>query len=364
MRPASLRLFPPILAAETAMVLPLGNRVKNWRRSTRLNGGPWQGSFTLEGDLGDLQDFFYRRLGYHLEEREGRVTWEGMIYEMELTVNGVSRRRSLDKLVNRVQDSYTDTAGNAQTTAWATNADSIARYGQKDDIATLSGGQYAAATAQSHRDVYLVERAWPWARPAAIRDRANLPSLVVSVCGYIFTANWRYVTAADGGTGNIEAWISDILSTDCEYLSEGILDTNALQVKRTLNNSERGWDLLKELAGLGDGTDPWRLYAEIGRTVRYKPIDVTPLYYLRGGNAYTRVGGREPVSPWHVQPGIVRDAEYPLHRAEVGSPWLEDVRDIFIAEVEVGQESGLQLKPGDEYSDAELSAAYAEFGGV
>jgi hypothetical protein len=362
MLPTSIRLYPSVLTADTGMIMSLEGKVQNWRRSIRALGGPWQGSFTLEGDLAELQAFFYRYLGAHLEEREGRVTWDGLVYEMELTAAGVTRRRSLEKLSNRVQASYTDTSGNEQTTAWASNSYSTTRYGQKDEIITLSGGQYAAATAQGYRDTYLAEREWPWARSTSIRNDDSPARLVVSVCGYIFTANWRYVTAADDGTGNIDAWISDILSTDCEFLSEGALDANTLQVKRTLANDKRAWELMKELTGLGDGTDPWRLYANPGRTVRYEKIDTDPRYYLRRGGVYTRVGNREVANPWLVQPGVFRDAEYPVRRSEGGAPWLSDVRDIWVEEVEVGQESGLQLKPGDDYSDAELMAAVQEYG--
>jgi len=362
--PYALRLFPPVLSGDTGQVEPLENAARNWSRSIRVQGGPWQGSFSLQGSLAYLQTFFYSRLGYHIEEHIGNLcTWEGLVYEMELTVAGVRRRRSLDLVSNRVRVDYTGTGGAGASTSWATVSESVSRYGQKDEILSMSGGRYVAATANSRRDTYLAERGWPWARTVAV-ERPGEPRLQVSVCGYIFTANWRYVTAADNGTGNADVWISNVVSTDCEFLSAGIIKTNTLQVERTLNGDKRAWDLIQEIVGLGDGTQPWRFYVEPGRTVRYEEIDVSPRYYLRRGGVYTQVGRRDTVNPWLVQPGVFRDAEYPMRRAEPGAPWLADVRDIWVEEVEVGVESGLQLKPGDEYSEAELLAAVQEYGGI
>jgi len=360
MIPYSLRLYPSFLSSDTAMVLALENVTQDWRRSIRVQGGYWQGSFTVEGDSSFLQNFFYRYLGNHVAEKVGQLaTWEGLVYEMELDLEGVRRRRSLDLLSNRVKCDYTDTAAAAQSTAWATDANSIARYGQRDEVVSLAGGQYPLATAQARRSTQLLDRGWPWAHPVAITEPGS-PKLTVSVCGYIFTANWRYVTSADAATGNVDAWLSSIVSTDCEFLSSVSLDTNALQVKRTLANPKQGWDLIKELTALGDGTNLWRFWVGPGRVCRYAAIDVAPRYFLRRGGVYTKVGSRETVNPWLIQPGVFRDAMYPVRRAEPGSPWLKSAADIWVPEVEVGVNSGLQLK-ADVFDVSELLSASQEY---
>ena len=70
-------------------------------------GGYWRGSFIITGDQARLAKFFYERLACHLVERwGGMVTWEGMIYEMDLTIGGTTRRRSLDLMANYVTASY------------------------------------------------------------------------------------------------------------------------------------------------------------------------------------------------------------------------------------------------------------------
>lgn len=103
----SLRLYTSVLLNNSFIADLSQWPALNWRRSIRLNGGPWIGSCTLTGDLPELQELFYNGLGYHLEEQAGgQITWEGMVYEMDLDYEGVTRRRSLDVMANAVQTLY------------------------------------------------------------------------------------------------------------------------------------------------------------------------------------------------------------------------------------------------------------------
>lgn len=351
--PIRLRLFPPVLSNDTAIVMSLTTLAKDWHRSTRGNGGFWHGSFMLEGDLPFLQNFFYRYLGNDIQEKVGRwTTWAGMIYEIDLEAQGVKRRRSLDNMYNAVK-----TINDAGVAAWSTDTDSIARYGRREILIPTNGLE--AATVVAQRDSVLKETAWPWARPIGFVDR-EVQRLRVTVCGYIFTANWRYVTATDDNTGNVNTWISNIVATDCEFLNEVSIDTNTLQIKRTLQMDERAWDVIGNLVALGDATpSPWQFQVGGGGTVYYRAIDIAPLYYLRQGGLYSRVGSRTQLNPWMVQPGVARDVAYPVRRGEPGNPWLQSAADIWIEEIEIGIDSELILKPGEMDSEAELLAAQA-----
>ena len=112
----SLRIFPPLLVG-TGSALDVTGDILGWRRSIRGRGGYWQGDFSLVGPEKDLARLFYEYLGGHFEERSNGVkTWEGMIYEMDLTYPTplgkeafmVTRRRSLDLLYNYVTGKWTD----------------------------------------------------------------------------------------------------------------------------------------------------------------------------------------------------------------------------------------------------------------
>jgi len=354
----ALRLFEPVVTG-TAFVQDLTPRAMNWQRAVRLMGGCWQGSFSLTGDLSQLQEFFYQRLGYHIEERvSGTLTWEGMIYAMELQNAGVRRRRSLDLMANAVWARYISGIGVVAETSVATEDDSITRYGRKEEMISLDG--FPQAAAEARRDTMLAEHAWPWARPLGVSPLPGGAILNVVVCGYVFTANWEYVTVDDGAMGNVSGWVEDIVDTDCPFLTVGRIDTNTLQVKRELTIDQRAWDTLAELALLGDADgDPWRFYVEIGRTASYEQVDITPRYYLRDNGLYDSLGSRMAVTPWLVQPGVVRDAQYPVTRAEPGS-FLDDARDILVDEVEVSTTSGLMLKT-TLISEEEMLAARQEW---
>ena len=106
-KPYALSLYGPVIDTSPGFEAALTQTARGWKRSIRNMGGCWQGSFTLFGEATTLQDRFRRWLGYDLRERAGGITsWRGLIYEMDLTINQVTRRRSLDLIWNRIKTTY------------------------------------------------------------------------------------------------------------------------------------------------------------------------------------------------------------------------------------------------------------------
>jgi len=108
-----LMLFPNILGLTggTRTFTSLTTKARDWKRSTRANGGFWKGTFTVEGTDEEKLDYFYTWLGSHVVERAGGMTtWEGMVFEMDLNHYGVRRRVSLDDMFNSVSTTYTEMA--------------------------------------------------------------------------------------------------------------------------------------------------------------------------------------------------------------------------------------------------------------
>lgn len=342
-----------------------------WRRSIRLQGGYWQGDFSLIGNPAVLADAFYNWLGWHLVERSGGgMSWEGMIYEMTFYNQGIARRRSLDLLYNAATVNYQD-GGEVTTLAWATAAQSIGRYGRREEHLSLDNAPSATATA--YRDRWLASYAWPHARPVSISPRPGA-SLEVKVCGYGFAAAWMFAATGDGAAHNINHWISAIVGTaeglssdhggsvsgagDCQFLTAGSMETNTLQVTESYMSDIRAWSQIEELAGLGDSSgNPWRVWVGNGRRVHYGRVDLTPRYHLRDGGLYDRVSSPMAQNPWTIQPAVIRDFGYSVGRNEPGS-MLDDSRDILVSEIEVSDE-GISLKTG-EYDEAEILAAQAQ----
>lgn len=105
-KPYELLLYSSVLGGQ-AFQVGLTKSAQNWRRSIRMDGGFWRGRFSLTGNAADLQRAFDTWMCYHLEERTGgMVTWEGMVYEMDLRYAGVTRRRSFDLMTNVAKTSY------------------------------------------------------------------------------------------------------------------------------------------------------------------------------------------------------------------------------------------------------------------
>jgi hypothetical protein len=349
-------LFAPLLVDAGAFVEDLTDKVQTWRRSIRARRGPWLGTFRLYGDEPYLRKWFHEYLAFHIEERSQGITWEGLVWEMEYAHQGVTRRRSLDTVQNAVKAIYTDTADAVAESSWATQAQSLGLYGRMEEILIMDN--YPQATAEGRRDKVLAERAWPWARPVGGR-RGGDTYLDVSVAGYIFTANNKYVTSADGATGNASAWVSSIVSTDLQFLTAGKIGTNTFQMQRTLNVPQRAGDTLFEIAEIGDNSQvPWRFYADVGRVVHYVPFDTTPRYFLRNGEFYTSTSLKQTISPWEMEPGVIRDMDYPVRGPEQGS-WLDDVRDILLEEI-TASENGVSWST-DDFSEAELLAAQQDY---
>lgn len=380
MKPYTLRLYSPISDPSPAFVADLTNAAPNWRRSHRSMGGPWQGSFTLQGSAAQLQHAFDTWLGFRLVERvAGLATWEGQIYELELTGHAMRRVRSLDLLANAARVQYITWAWTGTRwesseflTPWLADAASVARYGRKEQTLTTS---CPLATAELIRNTLIRTNAWPWPRPIGSTSDPAL-SLQVRVCGYVYTANWMFAHEYDYTDHNVSDWITSLVGTtfgltlnhggasatagDCQFLRTGRIQANTLQVTEAVTAQTRTWSLLSSLAGLGDASAiPWTLQVQPGRTVDYRPLSTTPRYYLRNGALYDKLAAPQPVTPWKLKPGVIRDMTYPGTRAEPGS-FLTDVRDSYVEEIEVTAEGNVILKTA-LYNQADLLSAQLNY---
>lgn len=339
-------------------------RATGWRRSIRGVGGYWQGEFTLYGRVSELAQFFYSNLGFHVQEKvRGYPSWEGMIYEMELTSDGSTRRRSLDTLFNHWRCRYINTDNEIALTAAASDAESIRVYGQRESIWALDGQDQTPAEAV--RDSKLAEHVRPWPRTTGTTlGTIGGANLFVRCCGYAFTGNWKYETQGDNTDDDLSTWITEIIGTtytggDCEFLKVGYIEENTTQVRKETRIEMRSWDVITKLLELGISDKPARAYVDNDRLFYYKPIDTTPMYFKRDGGFYTGAGSHVDVDPWIVKPAVVRDLSYPVNRTEIGA-WLEDARDWYMNEVDVwdNMDGTASLNPkSEEFDESDILTA-------
>lgn len=359
----SLKLYYPIKYAldPNPMALDLSMAAVDWRRSTRKDGGYYLGSFTIpEGRGIDLPTFFYAYLGFDLEERSAGVnTWNGFIYEMDLTWEGITRRRSYETLHNDLTIIHNDESGTQGTITAAQNARSISVYGQKEEIAYLDG--YATTPATNYQTANLYDRSWPNPRLVGRTSTNQKNHIKVTVAGYVFTANWQFETAGDATTDNISTWVTEIIQTDCPYLNVGRIKGNTVQVKKDTPLPKRALDVLFELAALGDGSyNPWRFYVDNDRLANYDIILQDPQYYIHNGIITNTAGVSVAIDSWAVKPGIFRDLDYPVDRPTINS-WLLDERDFYVEEVEYGDNLEMPIFKSSEFEESEVMAAQVAF---
>lgn len=363
MKPYALLLFSSILSGQQ-YVAEFSAMAKGYRRTIRFDGGYWKATWTLHRPIQELLKWFHEYLGHHVEEwAGGEKTWEGLVYEMTLNDGKTSRTRSLDTMFNYVTATYIDSAGNVGTTTAASEAQSIARYERREEL--LSMDNFEQAEAEARRDLHLLRSAYPWSRPDSgvanvSLDEIGGPYLEVTACGYVFAANWRYVSTADGATGNISAWVDSIIGTDCPLLQKGKIESNTFQKKRLLEIPQRAWDTIQELLEVGDGAGGlWRAWVGNDRRLSYERVSTTPNYYIKGGQVFRGSGQGMALNLYKIKPGVYRDIEYPVRRQEYGS-WYEQAGDFITEEISVGDRSGLTWSALD-FSDVEQLAAVQEY---
>lgn len=341
------------LALEEYDGYDISSDIIGWNHSTRAQGGYWTAGFRMEGPAKDLQQVYNYWLGFKIREVvAGFTTWEGLIYEMDFTYHGVTRRRSLDLMYNYIQVLYQDSEGETQETAVGTVADSIAHYGRHELIYTAD--QLSSTAADALRDTLLKSWGWPYSRTVGANVKieysdieqnsgeVDIATLDVTCCGLAFTANWRHEQVGDGSADNLTDWFSEIVDTDCEFLSPHVITANTLQVYKDTSQPRRCWDVIQDLVSIGDTSgNPYRAYVGNNGIMVYEVIDTTPMYYVAKGKLYNAEG--EPANPWIITPAVVRDMDSNIQGIMAGG-WLRDWRDFYPDEIGVDANGNITMR--------------------
>jgi len=187
--------------------------VTSYRQSYRANLGFYICQI-LVTDVSDAEliEMFYNLLGLDLKAMSGGlISWEGMIYDLTLHYEGISRTRTFDAMANSVKVTYIDTDGNVATSSAFENATSIATYGKKEDLITMDS--FDQTPAETRAQIYVDQNGWPQSQ-AIGTNFAGENALEIFAMGYGWTLNWKYTTTADDSTTNVPTWIADIVDTD------------------------------------------------------------------------------------------------------------------------------------------------------
>ena len=135
----SIRLYQP-LKLGGAYSGDITKHSTKYRHAIRLFGGYWTATWDMENlSSTAMRNFFKQKIGYHVKVISGGIkVWEGFIWSMDLSNNGVIRRISLDKCRNAIKCIYTDVSDDTRKeTSWYKHDESIARYGEIQEIVYL-----------------------------------------------------------------------------------------------------------------------------------------------------------------------------------------------------------------------------------
>jgi hypothetical protein len=349
----NLLLYGHLAAADPpSFVDNVTGLAQGWRRSTRATGGYWLGSFQISGEnIGReyLEWWYNNYLGNYFEEQTfGLTSWEGLVYEMNLTLDGIRYRRTLDKewFHNRINVYYRD--ANVQANAgWSEDIDSSGKYGEMNYIDTI--GEATAAGAAAIILTRLEDYAHPRSRMVGGLEfsegprRMTADQLQVTVAGYISTMNWRYREASISATAADTA-ITTLVGAS-EFVTAGTIDTNALSIDADCTTPQRLWDLCEDIILQGDSVgNRWVGGVYEDRQFDYNAAATTVGYYIRGGDLFDGAGQR--VTPSLLKPDfIVRNANAPSGGTPIGGNVWDDPRNAWITEVEFIAPDGLRLKP-------------------
>lgn len=316
----------------------------------RLGGfwtAKWEMPLGVTNTADYLRNFFSSYLGCGVQERtRAGITWEGIIWSMELTLHGLTRRLDRNLIWNAVRCLATDRDGNHHDTAasaaiaidargYHVNQASVNRYDRREFVFTLPEAEIAEAEAAVQKELSMT--AFPEAKPIDVDPKAE-SGLLVEAVGRVYFLNDYYVSvnsSVGDETLNISQYISEILAADTNtaVIAPSVIATNTTQTKRIAvdNTPVRVWDKLEELTEIGDtGGNPYSLQVEVGGRVRYELADRNPRYHWTEQGPTDLMGG--PVS-WEMTPSVVRDMTGMHINGAPSSSFIQDGRDMWPDEV-------------------------------
>ncbi len=192
-------------------------------------GGPETALLRATGPAHALVEMAnHLRAPLEIWDRVAGAVWWGYLARIEIVLGGVAVSVALDGMANRIAVVYTLAApgtgavGKHATTAWAQDAESIAAYGTKEWLESLS--ESSASQADQFRDNLLAVLKYPVTAIRHLAEPAPVCARLVAR-GWWETLSWKYYTKSSDtiegapGTPNAEVHLGD----NSESLVKGAL---------------------------------------------------------------------------------------------------------------------------------------------
>lgn len=330
----------------------------SYRRQSVAMGGDFTASFQFFADDITLERWRDDYLGAHFVEYYGtQAAFMGIINTFRLTYNGQMQIVSLDDVYNNIAVRYqASSSGTPGITAFATDADSIARYGTKTLVVPISGYVNALRAAE-YRDVLLARLAWPRVFTQEVSWRSGSRGMIqIDVKGYVNTLNWQMYLSTTKTASNASTVVSNVLS-GADFVTSGTITTNTSQEVPEADYVSK-WALIRRIAEHGDSSgNTWLAGCYQGRALDYWQPDLTTITYRYSAKdfrterrrvIYDANGAEVPEAL--VQPGRLIFAQDLLPGVPLATTLLDDPRVVFIGSIDFSREGiALRAQPRDAF---------------
>lgn len=355
----SFTLYQPLTLGSATLEENLYRLIwPTYRRQSLAMGGDFTAAFQFSADDTVLERWRDNYLGAHFVEYYGTtVAYMGLFNTFRLTYNGQMQVVSLDDVYNdiavRYQASSSATPG---LTSFATDADSIARFGTKTLVVPIDGYVNALRAAE-YRDVLLARLAWPRVFTQEVNWQGNNRGVLqVDVKGYVNTLNWQMYLSTTKTASNASTVVSNVLS-GADFVASGTITTNTSQEVPEADYVPK-WDLIRRVTEHGDASgNTWLAGCYQGKALDYWQPDLTTITYRYNAKAFRQerrrliydANGAE-VPEALIQPGRLIFAQDLLPGVPLASNLLDDPRVIFIGALDFNKDGlALRAQPRDAF---------------
>lgn len=340
----------------------LATKVSGYGQTVTRDAGYNDASFSISGQLGNLEEWIDNGLGRHIEvyTHELRKMFEGFANRLVITAGAFNQEVGpLVDIANQIVVLYQPldptsdppaTGPETETTA-ATNDDSQDLYGVWEVVYNAGSINGTGTLAEQYRDVLLGDVAWP-----KTTERLNLPpqtqvTLTVECLGYWAFAKAYIYNDATAGTRTVTAKLQDILGDDPNGIfstNYSFMDANAVLVAARERDNRVAWEVMRELVASGDGTNfyRWNFGFYDDRVVKHSPVPTEPLYWhkLSSGDARVTYQNDTQVFYHDILPGewlFVTD--YLVGRVQPGTELARDPRMLLIESVRWSMPNNVEI---------------------
>lgn len=267
-------------------------------------------ALSLDSALGWLQSLGASMVNYG---PDAQVIWEGQLVGVALQVGEETIDLSLGAMANAVRVRYQPGIGAQTSTAFATDATSIAAYGRKELVYGASGMTTAAATAL--RDALLSDRRQPKSRRAGgagTGGGASEVRVTLTGAGWYYALDWLTTSSTTSATAVTTEQLKTLITaynvTNVFFsTSYGDIAASGISDTQWIDADTPYREKIERLLALGNSSGQRLAYGvyedrrwRVGQWAGAAPATIG---YVRSlGDGQIRTPGGAVVEPWDVRP--------------------------------------------------------------